>query len=217
MYTVREVIELVSYTANDWPPERLILVINEVDREMMRGNIEAVEYIDPTTGLPYMLATTAGQLFYTMPENCRKIKDVVVRASELTDAYSRRFAYQEISYLGEQWYSLLNIKTSSNGFVRVDNQPRAALTFPDDPGTTTDFYYVPYWAEPSEIGSINDRLNVPPNYQGLLIDGVIARIQSYQYGNFNAYNEWKERMKMEVWGELNYNPPQNNFSVSRPC
>lgn len=217
MYTVREVIELVSYTAPDWPPERILLVINEVDREMMRGNTEVVEFIDPFTGLPYELETTDGTLFYTMPANCRKIKDVLVRTANMTESYNQNYAYKQITYIGEVWYSLLNVKTYPLGFVRVNNENRAALTFPGNPGTTTGLYYVPYWADPAEITSINSILNVPDDYQGLLVEGVIARIQGYQYGNPEAYNDWKERMKMEVWGDHNYNPPQNNFSVSRPC
>jgi len=217
MYTVREVIDLVSYTANDWPPERIILIINEIVREMQRGNTELAEYIDPTTGLPYMLATTDGTYFYAMPTLCRKIKNVLVRASAVTETYSTRFQSQEISYLNEAWYSLLNIKTWPKGVASVSGSDVASLIFPDNPGTTTGLYYVPYWYDPSEITSINSTIGVVTDYQGLLVEGVIARIQAYQYGNFDAYNAWKERMKLEVWHEYNYNPPHNNFAPSRPC
>jgi hypothetical protein len=206
MYTVGQVIELVSYAASDWSPERLLLVIKEVHKEILRGNVQAVEYRDPLTGLPYALDTTDGLFYYEMPDMCRKVKDVLSRIRQ------SGLSYRPANCGGEAWESVINVKSSPK--VQGVN---ASITFPANPGTTTGLYYVPFWLDISDIENINSTIYVPSEYQGLMIDGIIARIQSYQFGKPDAYVEWKERMKMEVWNELNYNPPEIKFTPARPC
>jgi len=217
LYTISQIVELVSIQASDWAPERVLSVINEVAFEMLRGNVGAAEFIDIPTGLPYMLETVAGTLFYVMPENCRKIQDVRIRASSMTPSYTNRFSYQERSYLGEAWYSILNVKTYPKRPARPTDTNGAILVFPVDPGTTTGLFYVPYWADPPAITSVNSELHILPEHQNLLVEGVVKRVQAYQYGKFDDYDVWREKMRSEVWNEANWNPPMSNFSSKRPC
>lgn len=212
MYTVRQIIELASYTATDWPPERMLMVIKEINREMLSGNTKAIEYRDPLTGLPYTFDTTDGLYYYQMPDICRKVKNVLARSSRMTDSYVSGFNYKEYAFLGETWYSLLNVQSYPRS-----QTVNASIVLPANPGTTTGIYYVEFWIEPTDIDSINSIVYIQPEFEGLMIEGVIARIQAYQYGKFDVYNEWKERMKIEYWGALNNNPPMNNFSATRPC
>jgi hypothetical protein len=187
----------------------ILFAIDLVNTKMMSGNFDAQIFIDPTTGLPPTMATTAGTFHYTLPANVRKLACVMFEALDAGDTYDRYGQYEQIIFNGVQYHI-------SPGTARPATPTQAVtFTFRSDPGTHTDRYLTKYWIDPTRIASVYIQPDVPSKYHDLLVDGVLARIQPVQYGKQNPWLEWLERMKLEFWGEMNYNPPQRSLSPMR--
>ena len=75
MYTTRQIAELISLQASEWTKlgtRGTLPIIDAVNREMKSGNVQANEYVEPTTGLPPLLTTTAGTFQYDLPDNAQR-------------------------------------------------------------------------------------------------------------------------------------------------
>lgn len=215
MYTTSQMVQRILVIASDWnvSGERGVLpVINEVNHIMMAGDIDHAIRIDAATGRYPVLATTSGTFQYNCPDDCRKVADVLIEEVDQYSSYDDSFDYQPVKVWGEDFYSIRNVTSRLRSITA-----NATVTFPADPGTTTSRYYLKYWINPTTISSTSIQPDVPPDFHHMLIDGVVARIQPIQYGREDPWQSWLERMKMEFWGAMNYNPPQNLICPRRFC
>lgn len=215
MYTTSQIAQQVLVTASDWnvSGERGVLpVINEINRMMMGANIDHAVRISAATGRYPTLDTQDSVMQYDCPDDCRKVADVLVQANEQYNAYNARFDYQRTQVWGLNFYSIRNITSRLKSL-----SANATVTFPDNPGDTTGYYYLKYWIEPTNIQSINQQVDVPPDWHWMLVDGVVARIQPKQYGKPDPFIAWREQMKMEFWGEMNANYPRPILKARRYC
>lgn len=217
--TTSQIVQRILTQAPEWSPEGprgILAVLNEVDLRMNEADIDQMLFIDSATGLPPFLATTSGTRFYELPTTCRKVQDIFIHPRDLTnDMYRYDKYYREKWYNGVRYYSIYNTSRrrsiSAAGVVTAAN-----ITFPFNPGTTTEMYYSSYYRQPHEITSVNIQPNTLPAFHHLLTDGVFARIQYLQYGKEDLWLSWEQRMKMEYWSEMNDNLPHEPIT-SRPC
>lgn len=215
MPTTSQIVQRVLMHANDWSVdgERGVLpIINEVNNVMMSGNTDHAIQIDSTTGRYPYLDTTAGTLQYDCPDDCRKVASVMVEASRQYENHNTNFAYSRERVWGIDFYVVSNVMSRLRTLAT-----NATVTFPADPGDTSDYYYLKYWVEPTNIQSINQQVDVPEEFHHLLIDGCVARVQPIQYGRPDPWMAWVERMKMEFWSEMNANYPRNVLRQRRYC
>lgn len=214
MYTTSQIVERVKLQAPDWSTvgvQGILSIVDEVNRLMIGADIDHMIYVDSSTGMPPYLTTTDGTYQYDCPSNCRKVSSVFIDGSDRYETYDEYGAYQRTFWRGKEFYEV-PVTSRRRGLSSY-----ATITFRTNPGTTTDRYYLKYWIEPTSITSVNVQIDVPPDFHYLFVDGVLARIQPIQYGKVNPWLEWKERMEMEFWQEMNDNPPQNSHSPIRPC
>lgn len=213
-------IQRIKLQAPEWSTlgdRGLLALINEVDHLMMNADIEHNVVINAATGFPPFLATTGGTRQYNCPDDCRKVATVFFEDFNIYTDRSRRYGErQTLMFLDQEFYEepVVSRRRTINSDGTTQN---ATVTFRDNPGATTEVYYLKYYRLMTDITSVNIQPNVPPDYHYLLIDGVLARIQPIQYGKENPWLAWVERMKAEFWGEMNYNPPRYNKLHVRPC
>jgi len=217
MYTLSQMVELAKIQASEWGnygDRGLIPIANEINMVMMGKDIDHAVVVDESTGMPPFLETTAETQQYDCPSNCRKVASVFYEAEDASDTYDEYGAYQTTVWRGKRFY----IKpTTSRRYI--DPNRLATVTFRTDPGTTTEKYYLKYYLLPTTLLTTNGNTepDVPWEFRGLMLDGIIARIKPMQYGDESPWLTWLQRLEAEFWGELNYNPPENNLMRSRPC
>lgn len=215
MYTTSQIVERVLLLASEFSAggvRGVLPVVNEINHLMMGADIDDTVVIDAATGTWPVLATTSGVFQYDCPDNCRKVADILISEENRSSTYNEDFHYRQVVSHGQSYYSIRNVITRR----RKTNQ-NATITFPANPGTTTDLYLLKYYVQPTTISSVNIQIDVPPDFHPLFIDGCVARIQPIQYGRPNPFVEWQERMKMEFWAEMNDNKPVEVLRPRRPC
>ena len=210
MYTTSQIAELVSMQASEWSkqgPRGTLPIIDAVNREMKSGNVQANSYVDPSTGFPPLLTTVSGTYEYELPDNCRQLESVFFKGNGSSyERYGTTF-YKGVGYLEEPVTAR-----------RRTNSSNATVTFKNNPGATTTKYYTKYWIEPTSITSLNVQHDIEPPYELLLIDGCVSRVQYLQYGDITPWLQWIERMRLEYWGDMNHNPPnESSITATRPC
>lgn len=201
---------VVSFTKWNRDGDRGVLpILDEIHRYMRSHDSETNIYINPATGFPPYLTTTAGTYQYSMASTVRKIGRVFTRQTE--DGYDDVSQYRYLAYLGEQYYE-----------VPVTTRPRtrstdAYLIFRDDPGNTTERYFYERYDEPTSIDGESINLDVEDKYHDLVVDGCVARIREYEYGDSAPYLAWRERVALDYWGEQNNNYYNEGLVIKRYC
>jgi len=215
MPTTSQLIERIKMQAPNWSTlgtRGVLSVISEVNGKMMNYDIDHAYYIDPATGFPPYLTTTATILKYDCPSNCRKVADVLVDASRFGQGYDDYGAYKQKVFQDKVFWSI-----PVTARRRVNDNALASVTFRSDPDTTTDKFYLLYFKQATAITGPNIQVDVPEEFHDLLLDGCVARIVPLQYGDENPWLSWIERLKTEFWSEINYNPPQVHRIARRFC
>lgn len=204
------VTRVVSLTKWNRDGDRGVLpILDEIHRYMRSHDCETNLYIDPSTGFPPYLTTTAGTYQYSMEDTVRKIGRVFTAQTE--NGYDDVSQYRYLAYLGEQYYE-----------VPVTTRPRtrgtnAYLVFRDDPGTSTSKYFYERYDEPATISSESVNLEVEEQFHDLVVDGCVARIREYEYGDNAPYMQWRDRVAVDYWGTQNENYYHTGLMQKRFC
>ncbi len=159
---------------------------------------------------PYpFLHTTAGQLDYEIDDSAlfdsegnalaitlnglsttvRRVKSLFVAISDTLNANYNP------SYIGEQFNPIAINSLYANNLYRVafytvpnisfgqTNSGDAKIVFGEDPGTTTDRYYVEAYLNPVELSSERVDLSINGSqWEMALIDGAVGRIEDVKNG-----------------------------------
>lgn len=227
MPSTREILVQLEYDAQGWQPSGnrgLLWLINECHRFMVSGDCWQHLYIDSSTGRPPYLTTTSGTYQYDAPSNCRKIFDIAV---DSLSSYTPTVFYNYYNQLtGRIPGEKRNFVWAGRQYTRMEAYTTLALmdgvctaTFPFDPGTTTETYYLFYFKKPTEITAQTIELDIPEVYHEILIDGVLARIGKKSYGDVNAWEHWKRVIvPKQYWqGINNMHQPRTKYVPQRPC
>lgn len=199
MPTTRQIIAELQYDAQGWQAEGergLRPVLEICHRYMMSGDCWQHIKINSSTGRPPILETTSGTYQYDAGSDCRKVYAIGIDA--LSDYvptvfynYYNRLAGrvvmdQRIITIGGWAYIYIEAYTQD-----VMRGAEAKVTFPFNPGTTDDTYYLFYYKKYDDITSDSVDPGMPERYHEILKDGVLARIGKKSYGDNNAWDHWK--------------------------
>lgn len=179
----------------------ILALIDDAQRELFDYDAPGMRYIDSSNeGMPPYLTTVAGTFRYDITAAnltgvtaiTRRLggTDTVVRARSVI----RVFVDASGADYGQRWlgraqdYSAYNPFTSQISRVGIlpvpiesshalENDP-ASVTFIEDPGDTTDRYFVDFIWEPARLLSEAVPLSVPKRFELALEDYVIGTIHT---------------------------------------
>jgi len=212
MATTRQLVSLIKEEYDPKISEtRILYYLNWAQNTLFQCDCAQQIFVnnnDPTFPYP-ILHTTEGQLDYEIDDSTlfdstgaalaitlngssttvRRVKSLFVAISESLNA-----DYNP-SYIGEQFNpiainslyanSLYNVTfyTVPNISFNMTNSGDAKIVFAEDPGTTTDRYYVEAYLNPVELTSKNIDLSINgEEWEMALIDGVVGRIEDFKNG-----------------------------------
>lgn len=229
--SVKLILDRVHPVCTGWDrtgTRSLIKFIEEGQDELWSSLHYTNIFIDPTNeGFPPYLLTTAGTYTYditgtnlscgTLTQTiggaaytvrCKRVIRVFRDTTTGVDYdYTRRYQGRNEQYIA------VNPFTTAVSRLRatvepVDSQPAlentsATVTFKDNPGTTTDVFFIEFEWEPMRLVSESIPLCVPLMFERALEDYVVGRVQSLAVGTdsellnkFETY--WKPRFKKEI-------------------
>jgi hypothetical protein len=187
-------VTLIKYRAPKYSREEILSVLSEVYGMVYNQNVKFTEYLDPTTGMPPFLATTAGTYSYNCPTNCREVEAVF---SKSTQYYNGYYPDQNdpdfINYMNQEWF-LAQYKPYP---ATTDTVAKVMFNNLFDPGTTTDQYYLLYWLKAETLDSESVEMQMPQEMMLLMRKAVLCMLGVEDYGD--GMNEYAliERIKRD--------------------
>ena len=181
----------------NWTREELLLETNEIQKLIYAQSNKQIRVVDPTTGLPPFLATTATVHDYDCPADCRRTIAIFTRdfvgsnRQNSNDGYNR-YRYGQLFYFNQP----ITARDRTPGTV-------ATVTFTNDPGTTTDVFFHFYEAAPPELTSESIPLFLPEKHHLKLIDGVLARVRSEKFGAESEWFNWEYNILPKIIVDMN--------------
>lgn len=173
----------------------LLPIFDEINRYMVSHDCERNILIDSATGLPPYLTTVAGTFAYDLPATYRKLKSIFIDTDE--DNYDSYGLFEVYKFKEKEFF-----------YIPVTSRPKtlstnATVTFRDDPGATTAKYFLEGYRACTSIGSIDVELDTEEEFHDLVLDGVLARVRSIEFGDQQQWMAWRERVSFEYWAEMN--------------
>lgn len=191
-------ISMIKHAVQNYSREQIREVLDELQLIVYSENTMQTTKIDPATGMPPYIATTAGQRQYDCPTDCRETLSIFWERPQRQYSPSRnRALYTEYIFRNARYYKVAAYST--NALINT----LATVTFIDDPGTTTDKYYHEYVIKPTKITSEQIQLTVPEELHWLLRKGVIAMLSSENYGETGFDDEVIRKVAAKIRRKLN--------------
>lgn len=219
--TTREIITYCQRKGKSYSREEIRLILDQIVRIVLENPNAQRGKIDPSTGMPPYLATTGGVYKYTTPSDCLRV--VRVFREDLTGYRSQNYNSKISEYVfeGKVYYE---IPLSKN--VEATEGSLGYIIFRDNPGTTTNKYFLEYIEKSPSIESQNIDTLIPAKHHFGLVDGVLARMRDEEYGDKSAWAYWMERTLPKISSAMNvgagytvgYTPIQEenrHYSVNR--
>jgi len=199
MPTTRQNIGFLKDLLPNYSREQILARYNEVHRIVYSSDSEQFIYIDPSTGLPPYLATTAGVYSYTAPSNCRRTLFVYTRDQQYRNLSRQRpIGPRREYYFSNRGYHEVPVRTVDR---TAGTDP--TVIFEQDPGTSTDKYLHLYTIEPNEIETLEDELQIPEHLHYLVRDIVVQMFASEEYGVTERKHVDLERGFRKIRSEMN--------------
>lgn len=235
MPTTQELITTIKEDfAPDWSRTRLLGYLDWAHRTLVCQDCAQSIFLnsgDDNFPIP-ILQTTTGSLEYevvagnfadsdgdavtfTVDEKTvipRRVKNVFIQASSTAGSdFNRRFYLDSFSWSGinDNWsrriYQVSYWKVPCHLFDKT-NDRGPVIQFVEDPGTTTDKYYVEFYFEPPELTSESVTLMVDASkWEQALIDGVVGRIEKVKNGRSEMYDRFMTYWRFAYMRSMNLN------------
>lgn len=245
--SVTSAIDRVVPFASGWSrtgTRSILALFEQAQDELLEAGGHVQRYVDPTDnkGFPPYLLTTAGTYKYEITGTnlscgalvrnlggtnytvyCKHVIQVFRDVSK-GDYGTLRWVGKPFVYYNQNPYSsattrLVVAQVPVNSYPRLENTA-AYIEFLEDPGTSTETYFVEFQWEAPRLSSESIPLCIPLMYERALEDYAIGRIQQLSNGAPNAYmdrfeKEWKPRFISQV---LTRGASQNSREVQpRTC
>jgi hypothetical protein len=234
MPTTRELVSIIKEDfAPDWGIPKLLQFLDRAQRFLYKNDCaETVWLNESDPSFPYpIFKTTSGVLSYDMsptnlvdsegvqvtpevsgyPVHMRRIRSVFIVVSDLASSnYDKKFYGEQFSLVGlNQFWSQRLYRTSfykvpgdihdANG---LHDYPR--FVFHEDPGTTTDRYFVEMFCDPIEITSANIPLTIDGDkWEDALIDGVVGYIEDIESGKSERLEKFRKYWLKKFMSDAN--------------
>jgi hypothetical protein len=228
----------VKYLAQDimkkapgWGITDVLRKINEVQNYIYAHPCRQTMYLDPATGFPPTLATTAGKLDYEVPDITKNINAVArtLRIAKVLRVFvdATTAKQYQLPYIGEL-FELTPVNPFSPYSTGLDKKyfwqipvdtleatetDRARIMFKNDPGTTTTAFFYECVIEPLQITSTSTPLMLPQRWERAIFDGVVAQIQDNAYGKDSREAKFYEYWCPQIWYWLDQGAQSNPINT----
>lgn len=151
-----------------------------------------------STGLPPIIQTTQGQYEYDCPADCRVAAAVFALDPPLGYQRNRATGPRREYFFRNRAYVAIDAECRPASIDDV-----AKVYFREDPGTTTDKYYLPYYIQPTRLTDESIQLVLEEHTHYSLRQAVIAMFTSEQYGKSGFDDQVIERAAKKIRSQLN--------------
>ena len=230
--STKSTVDRIAPYATNWARvgnRSILALMQEAQDELFDTDLKNLIWIDPENeGYPPYLNTTAETYQYSITAanlvgvssitrsiggtdrvvRARKVLRVFIDTTSGDYDYDKRWLGAPAIYRSQNPYSQQSTRISISS-VPVDSYPAlegttAYIIFKEDPGTTTDKYFVEFAWEPPRLTSESIPLAVPRLFENALEDYVFGKIQKYENGKTNDnltkfYGYWRTRFKKEIY------------------
>jgi len=208
MGTTSENITLLQYAMPKVAKEELLAALNEAVQMIYGNGSNAAEYIDPSTGWPPFLTTVAGQFVYDLDADVRAVKAIFMD-----------YPQRQGSYYGDRWFlDTYRWNSREYSLAAVECRPKtpasnAQVIFKNDPGDTTDKYYMLYEMEHPTIDSVDVQMRIPDDQHFSVRRIVKIMLAAENYGE--GYDPEREINKISARIRNNMNKGSSIVHVGR--
>jgi hypothetical protein len=150
-----------------------------------------------STGLPPLLVTTKGVYQYNAPVDCRRISSIITLNSINRDR-SRPVGPRQEYYFRNKGFFKVAASTRDANISDL-----AKIFFEEDPGDTTDVYYLVYFVKPTPLTSEDVQLTLPEELHYLVRNAVIAMYTTEDYGESGFDNDVIKKTAQKIRNSLN--------------
>jgi hypothetical protein len=205
--------ELMDYDA---PSMRFLDDSNEGFPPYLKTVTGTQKYAVTTANLSTTLQKSLGGVNYDI--RCRKVIRIFLDVTE-----SENFVYR---WIGEPYvHSYMNpYSVRSTRRVQVADMPfdtilpteteALQVVFKEDPGTTTDKFFIEFTWEPPRLTSESIPLIVPAQYHQAIIEYCIGQVQMFANGKYNEFqNRFEAYWKPKFKADTSYFRGSNNLQV----
>lgn len=186
MSNTSQQVTLIKYRAPKYSREEILSVLSEVYAMVYNQNVNFTEYIDPTTGMPPFLATSAGVYSYDCPATCREVEALFSESPEYFNGYvpdQNDLGY--FKWLDNEWF-LAHYKPYP---ATTDTVAKVIFNNRYDPGTTTEKYYLLYWKKALPLDTEAVEMQMPIEMMLKMRKAVLCMLAVEDYGD--GMNEYK--------------------------
>ena len=220
--TTKEFISLVKIKAPRWERSgvnSILFITDQIQRELYSKSCKQTRYYDPETGFPPYLETQDKVLEYEIPDvtlklngtdytaRCFRVNRIFIDVAQFKD-YNRRylgpsFNFYPLNPMTRATDKLKFAPVRGNGWPAGDTT-KARYVFMDNPGTSTDKYFIDFIIEPVKLLSESIPLTIPAAYHlNTLYKGVVGAIQMMDTGTSDLLEQYEEEYKPLFWDEMN--------------
>jgi hypothetical protein len=199
MPTTAENVSLIQRRVPNYSRSEILSVMSDLYQETYHQDVEQTLYIDPSTGLPPYLATTDGTYQYNCPSACRRVAQVFSADFPQTYQRTRPVGPKKEYYFRDKGYH--SIAVSSR-----DRQPDgtlATVTFQNNPGDSTDSYYLLYYLYVDPLDTEDDEMILPGWTHRRFRNACLVELRQEDYGQTDKEEVAVERMLRSIRNQLN--------------
>lgn len=221
MYT-NELSALIQQSKPGWSrPNDVIPLIRDVVNILCKVENDRFLIIDPTTGRPPLLSTTANNFGpYNGPSGSWRVAEIMLKEP----AYDYTWLLDYDTQYGERPYINSTNRISINGnwyypcqFVKTEDALEADATtgenglpkiyFSRNPETVSDRWYMKAYRKPPQITSDRIQLPIPDSYgchRLYVLPACLTLIEAIDHGNYqNGLTYIETVIKPKMWHVLN--------------
>lgn len=178
--------------------------LNKAHLSLMTQECEQLLVLDEATGVLPLLTTTAGEPAYNAADSIWRIAEVLIATDDnyQVDYDSPRMSQRnEVVVAGMRYYPFPFVRQTRD---RKDSSNPARIIFSQDPGDTTDRFYLRQYRRPTDILSLSIQHDVPPPYDyDILLPATGKLIEAVQSGNYAEAHQALKVFKSEMAEALN--------------
>jgi len=210
--------------AQDWSRTSILDLLNTVQHIMCDHDCEQMTYTCDNSNFPVpFLKTTAGIIEYEIIDanlssnitisnyatSCRRVSNLFIKSNgDYTQNYNQNYRREPFAY-GNVNPSYMNntgitFERWPARFIDARGVQPAKVIFLEDPGLTTDKFYVEFFTNPIELSSesIPMSFNVTEFFD-VILDGVVGLVEQAEHGESKRWDKFMTTGCKKFWSNIN--------------
>ncbi|MBU2249223.1 MAG: hypothetical protein KKD77_20920 [Gammaproteobacteria bacterium] len=201
----------------------IVPLLSQVQDILYKHECPYTRYIDPATGRPPVLNTTAGIYQYSGPSNCWRVANICLKSESIDNSdYNATTLPQqnttERTTINGNYYYPYNFGHSEDALEGASPQ----VFFTRDPGTKSNYYYMICYKKPTPITSDRVQLQIPDSdgaHRLIVFPCLMKLIEAQNNGNYVDAMQFIEQSRILLWQKVsgNWEGWPRKRTVSRPA